>query len=92
MSDDYVNELNTLLKERTGIDFEAMPEIQKEPFLGGKLGCPVRELVVLLVEIEKTFHIKIPEKDVLEGRFDCYNNVKQILKEQFNVNGGKEYE
>lgn len=82
MKDDYVNDLNELLKERTGINFEEKPEIHKEPFLGAKIGCPVRELAVILFEIEKKFNIKIPEKDVLEGRFDCYENVKQIIKEQ----------
>lgn len=53
MKDDYVNDLNELLKERTGINFEEKPEIHKEPFLGAKIGCPVRELAVICLKLRK---------------------------------------
>lgn len=72
--------LNNIFIKHTKFDFCQNEKLQKELFFGKALDIPVRELLLVLFDIEKTFNIKIPEKILLDGKFKNFQEVRKILK------------
>ncbi len=50
--------------------------------LGTEWNLKPREMVYLLLEIEKEFGIKVPQKDIVSGRFTTYNEISDIIYEK----------
>ena len=67
--------------ERFSMDFSHKPEI-KEMKLLGKSGIPARELLHVYFDIKRIFGISIPEADIVEGRFDTFEHITEIVYKQ----------
>jgi peptide maturation system acyl carrier-related protein len=71
--------LNQIFEKRTGIDFSKNPELKDKKLLAEEINLPVRELVLLLYDMEHQLGIRIPKKAVLEGKFDSYFHITELL-------------
>lgn len=74
-----VNILNEILLKYTGCDFSTKIDKLDMKLTGKEFGVPAREMVLLLLEIEDKLNVKIPEDFVLSGKFNSYNNIKNII-------------
>ena len=45
-----------------------------------RIGFKAVDLFVLYMELEKELHIKFDEKDVIDSRFDVYDNIINSVK------------
>ena len=55
---------------------ERLSETQKaDSLLNPEIGFKAVDLFVLYMELEKELHIKFDEKDVIDSRFDVYDNI-----------------
>lgn len=75
--------LATILLKRTCFDFNANMDNRNEELLGQKIGMPARELVLTLYDIERDFGIRVPERAIIDGSFDTFNHIMEIIKESF---------
>ncbi len=73
------SKLEKIFDEIIGIDFAKNKELKNEKLLGKKVGLTARELVHLYYLIEEEFKIEIPDEVILEGKFDIYNNILEII-------------
>lgn len=72
--------LSLVFKNKFNIDFQReYEELLDENLLGTKLKFKPRDLLYLLDEIEKEFHIILPQKDIAEGKFSSFNNILMII-------------
>ena len=53
--------------------------------LNPEIGFKAVDLFVLYMELEKELHIKFDERDVIDSRFDMYDNNHKFGKEAFVV-------
>jgi len=73
------NVLNEIFKRRINIDFKQKARLKKEKLFGEKINCPVRELVLILYDLERELKIKVSEDDIVNGKFDTYNHILEII-------------
>lgn len=60
---------------------ERLSEAQKaDSLLHPEIGFKAADLFVLYMELEKELHIKFDEKDVIDSRFDVYDNIINSVK------------
>lgn len=52
-----------------------------ENFFGRAMGLRPGDVLAFLYAIEKSFNITIPHRDLVSGRFNCLNNVTDIVYE-----------
>lgn len=79
--DSVLERLNKIMQKRTGIDFTEMDELLKDKALLGKeLGVAPRDLVMICIDIENEFGIKIPENKIVEGSLKSYKKIEHMLK------------
>lgn len=71
--------LNQIFKKRTGIDFSKNPERKDQKLLAEEINLPVRELVLLLYDIEQQLGIRISKEAVIEGKFDSYHHIAELI-------------
>lgn len=63
---------------------EKLSESQRaDSLLKPEIGFKAVDLFVLYMELEKELHIKFDEKDVIESRFDVYNNILSSVKRHY---------
>lgn len=75
--------LSGICLKRFSIDFLHKPELKKMRFLS-KADIPARELLHVYFDVKNTFGISIPEKDIVEGRFDTFEHIVDIIIEQLS--------
>lgn len=79
------------LKEIINVRFNISPDFWNEdtietPLLTSKVGLLPRDLVYLLFDIENKFNIKIKDEYIINGQFNSFKNIKNILLEQLGNN------
>lgn len=65
---------------RVGIEYEGNENLREENLLGRAVGLKARDLVIVYFEIEKAFHIQIPEKAIVNGEFNTYWKILDIVR------------
>jgi acyl carrier protein len=77
---DVVIRIKNIIKNRFGIDIDSFKEdISDKEFLGKDIGMGPRDLVYLFSDIENEFEIKIPQEPIVEGRFNTFNHVVDLV-------------
>ena len=76
--------LADVFMKRFSMDFLQKPEM-KEMKLLGKSGIPARELLHVYFDVKNIFDISIPEDDVVNGRFDTFAHITEIIYEQMRT-------
>lgn len=76
------DKLKQIFLTRSSINFEENEILKEEKLLGSNILLPVRELILILYDIEKDFSINIPKEIVLNGKFDSYNHIVEIVLAQ----------
>lgn len=60
---------------------ERLSEAQRsDSLLNPEIGFKAVDLFVLYMELEKELHVKFDEKDVIDSRFDVYDNIINSVK------------
>ncbi len=81
-----VSRLDKIISNKFGIsNMSTSIQLQNDNFLGDKINFAPRDLLILFYEIEKEFSISIPESDIINGKFDTFNNIVEIIKKQVCV-------
>lgn len=70
-----------LFNKRATINFNIDKELRDKKLFGTEIRMPVRELVVLLYELEKDLNIKIPNQVILSREFDTFNNIYRVIQD-----------
>ncbi len=52
---------------------------------GDSIGLNANDLLYLFFDIEKQFNIRIPQEDILTGRFMTMKGICEIIMEQQNI-------
>ena len=68
-----------------GIDFGVNEKLRGENLLGIKIGLKARDLLIIYLKIEKIFKIKIPEKAIVNGEFNTYWSILDIIKNEKGI-------
>lgn len=71
--------LYKILLNRTNIDFCENEELKDLPVFGRKLNIPAREMVLILLDIEKEYNITINDEDVNSYGFMTINKIIKII-------------
>ena len=76
-------ELENIFLKRFKLDFKEMDiEAKNDYLLSSNIKLAPRDLLYVFVDIEEEFKIAIPESYVIEGRFNTFNNILQIIKDE----------
>lgn len=78
---EFQNKFNEIFLKRVSIDFEKNMGLKSEKLLGNKIACPIRELVLILFDLEQCFGIHIKKDDIKNNRFDTYENILKIVED-----------
>ena len=46
-----------------------------------RINVPVRDVVLALFEVENRFNFIIDSEDVIDGRFQCFEEIEKLVKE-----------
>lgn len=79
--------LNEIFKNVTNVDFlnnAIINNIQDVKLFAKSIDLNPRYLVYIFFEIQKKFGIKIPQEDIVEGRFATFNDIQQCICKQLN--------
>lgn len=76
--------LNKIFEKRTGIDFTINPELKDAKLFGEVINLPVRELLLILYDIELQFDIRVPTQTILDGKFDSYFHIAELIALQYD--------
>ncbi len=76
----WEEQLKNIMLQRTGIDFSEKVHLQEENFFGIKINLPVRELLLILFDIERIINVHILDEKIISGEFNSYANVKECLR------------
>lgn len=77
------HKLVDIFKVRFDMDFAGMKAADlEEELLGRKLKLKPRDLLYVFFDIEKEFGITVPEKEIVEGRFNTFSNIAGIISSQ----------
>lgn len=78
-----VNRLKKIFKNRLLIDLSQLTvnDLSNE-LLGETFNLSPASLIYLFFDIEKEFNIIIPEEDIAAGKFNSFNNLVDIIKNQ----------
>ncbi|RHR32444.1 peptide maturation system acyl carrier-related protein [Clostridium sp. AF19-22AC] len=80
MEDRFEVLLDNIMELHSGINFRIHPELKKHNLFGSEICLPARELVLILLDIESKMDIRISDKDILDGKFNTYNNIFDLCK------------
>lgn len=72
--------LYKILLNRTNIDFCENEELKDLPVFGRKLNIPAREMVLVLLDIEKEYNITIKEEEIDNYSFSTVNKIIEMIK------------
>lgn len=75
-------ELQTIFHKHLGIYM--CEEIKSKKLFGNEINCPIRELALILYDIENHFEILIDEDELLQGYFDTYNHILELLQRKLS--------
>lgn len=80
------NRLNKIFSDRYGINFENDTStginLKNENLLGKTFGMKARDLLYIYFDIERDFGITISQENIASGRFNTYNNIIDIIRNQ----------
>lgn len=85
---DNVKEIEEVLENIITIrsQKEWKKEFRKEELLGRKIALSPSELVLVFLDVEKRFNIRIKEEDIISGNFNSYDNIlKIVLREKGEI-------
>lgn len=75
--------LNEIFKARLKLDLDSSGEnISDGYLLGQEIHLAPRDLLYLLLDIEKEFAVTIPEQEIVAGKFNSFNNIVEIIGRQ----------
>jgi peptide maturation system acyl carrier-related protein len=75
--------LNAVFRSRLDIDFgEALRGERDKHLLGRPHSLEARDMLYLLFDVEREFGIRIPEDEIVNGRFSSYNSILEIITAQ----------
>lgn len=66
----------------TSIDFRKSEELKRLNLLGSKLNIMPIYLVLVLFNIEKVLNIHFKEEDILNGKFNTFNNIMALMDQE----------
>lgn len=76
-------ELENIFLKRFKLDFTEMDiEAKTDYLLGSNIKLAPRDLLYVFVDIEEEFKITIPESYIIEEKFNTFNNILQIIKDE----------
>ena len=83
--DNIFNKLITIIEERLKLNIVHIKSknnnYKRDNIFDVLTGIRARDLVILLFEIEKEFNIDIPEKYIINDKFNSLENITQIIYE-----------
>ena len=80
---EITNKVNLVIRNNLYIDLSKLTKEQENySLLHPKVGLEPRDLIAIFFEIQNAFNIKFEEKDIMENRFDYYNNIIDIVEEK----------
>lgn len=83
-------QLDELMLEKFGFHAEKLSDAEKtRSLLNPNIGFQAIDILVLFMEVERNFNIRLCQEDVVEKRFDIYNNILDIV-ENHMVSDSKE--
>lgn len=82
--DEIQQKLNLIFLKRVNIKFDDKESLKNINLLGEEISIPVRELVLIALDIEKQFNVKISENEILEGNLKTYNRIYAMIKKLIN--------
>lgn len=61
------------------IDMRSNNELHREKLLGRRINMAARDLVILLFAIEERIHIRIDKVSIIEGKFDTFQHIMELI-------------
>lgn len=81
MEDKKISErLNEIFVNRKGINLINECLLKDEKVFDFKIDMLPRELLLIFYDVEEQFCVKIPEKEIVSGRFDTFNHILEIVQ------------
>lgn len=74
--------LRLIFLKRTNVDFMQRKDLRNVSLFGSAINLPERELVYILLDIQKEFNITIPKDYILHNKFSTYNCIENIVREE----------
>lgn len=76
-----LSKMQEIFAERFALDLNNYTEQDLErSLLSNTFRLSGRDLVYLFYDVEKVFKIKIPEEDILDGKFSSINQIVNIIQ------------
>ncbi len=78
--------LKKLFRVRLNIDFDKYDRSFLGKLLLGREICMTpRDLLYVFFDVEKEFEVKIPQSDIVSGKFITFNNIYEIICRQLET-------
>lgn len=82
------DELGKIFEQRFGIPEKMFCQMDEtKDLLAREYNFGYREMIYLLYDIERVFLIKVPDQDLLSGRYGSLKNIIEIIYEQLQIKG-----
>lgn len=75
------NKLSDIFYKVVDIDFKQNIHLREKILFSLDLMLDPRDLVIILINIQNTFEIKIPEKVLIDRKFSTFNSILRIIEE-----------
>lgn len=63
-----------------GVEFSQNNELKSENLFGTAIGLRARDMLVVFFLVEKIFNIEIEEDVIVNGEFNSYNKILEVIK------------
>lgn len=68
-----------IIFETVNFEYGWIKEHQKDNLLSANIGMTARDLLIVFFMVEELYGIKIPEKEIVEGRFVTYEQIANLI-------------
>ena len=82
--EEIVEKLYQIFVLRANIDFKKNKELQTEALIGKRIELPARELLLICMDIEKEFKIRITEQDIILGKLKTFREIYLLISKYIN--------
>lgn len=76
---DIEEKLVEIFKKRSGIDFSTYQWLKDKSVFGREINLPPREMVYILSDVERRFCVRIPDRYLVNKKFNSFNAIYQII-------------
>lgn len=84
---EILRKLNNIIIQHSNINFLINEDIRNKNLFSREINISPRELVLVFIDIQNEFNIIIPEVELINKKFNTFNDLVHIIERRVDDNG-----